>query len=101
MCDWTQNMNTHSSLTATWDWWKKWDLPINPTKCNYRAIGREVPLRLSFSPDGSCTSIPVFPLVKYLGVQTDNVFSPSTQCTEAANKASRLIFMIRRSFQYL
>ncbi len=40
-------------------------------------------------------------LVKDLGVQADNVFSPSAQCTEAANKAMRLIFMIRRSFQDL
>ncbi len=29
----------HSSLTAAWDWPKKWDLPINPTKCNYLTIG--------------------------------------------------------------
>ncbi len=55
----SQNMNLHSSLTAAWDWSKKWDLPINPTKCNYLTIGREVPLRLSFSPNGSGTSIPV------------------------------------------
>ncbi len=37
-------------------------------------------------------------LVKDLGVQTDNMFSPPAQCTEAANKARRLILMIRRSF---
>ncbi len=30
----SQSMNLHSSLTAAWDWSKKWDLPINPTKCN-------------------------------------------------------------------
>ncbi len=29
------------------------------------------------------------------------MFSPSAQCTEAANKARRLILVIRRSFQYL
>ncbi len=28
----SQSMNLHSSLTAVWDWSKKWDLPINPTK---------------------------------------------------------------------
>ncbi len=28
----------HSSLTAVWDWSKKWDLPINPTKCKYLTI---------------------------------------------------------------
>ncbi len=68
---------------------------VNPT-CNYLAIGREAPLRMSFYPDGSGTTILVS---KDLGVQTDNMFSPSAQCTEAANKARRLIFMIGRSFQ--
>ncbi len=97
----SQSMNLHSSLSAAWDWSKKWGQPINPTKCNYLTIGREIPLRLSLSPDGSSTPIPVSTLVKNLGVQTDNMFSPSAQCTEAANKARRLIFMIRRSFQGL
>ncbi len=55
----SQSMNLHSSLTAAWDWSKKWDLPINPTKCNYLKIGREFPLRLSFFPDGFGTPIPV------------------------------------------
>ncbi len=31
----TQNMNLHSSITAAWDWSKKWDIPINPAKYNY------------------------------------------------------------------
>ncbi len=83
---WSQSMNLRSSLTAAWDWSKKWDLPINPTKCNYLKIGPEVPLRLSFFPDGSSISIPVSTLVKDLGVQTDNMFSPSAECTEAENR---------------
>ncbi len=48
----SQSMNLHSSLAAAWDWPKKWDLPINPSKCNYLTIGREVPLRLSIPPIG-------------------------------------------------
>ncbi len=82
----SESMNLHSSLTATWDWSKKWDLPINPSKCNYLTIGREVPLRWSFFPDGSGTPIPVSTLVKDLGVQTENMISPSAQSTAAANK---------------
>ncbi len=96
-----QTMNLYGHLTAAWDWSKKWDPPINPTKCNYLTIGREIPLRVSFFPDGSGAPISVSTLVKDLGVQTDNMFSPSAQCTEAASKARRLIFMIRRSFQDL
>ncbi len=48
----SQSMNLHRSLTAAWDWSKKWDLPINLTKCKYLTMGREVPLRLSFFPMG-------------------------------------------------
>ncbi len=62
---------------------------------------RSSPRRSSFFPDGFGTCIPLSKLVKDLGVQTDNAFSPSAQCTEAANKGRRLIFMIRRSFQDL
>ncbi len=54
-----------------------------------------------FFPDGSGTLIPVSKLAKDLGVQTNTMFSPSAQCTEAASKARRLIFNIRRSFQDL
>ncbi len=97
----SQSMNLHSFLTAAWDWSKKWDLPINPTKCNYLTIGQEVPLRLSFFPDGSGTPIPVSKLVKDRGGQTDNMFSSTAQCTETTNRAIRLTFMIRRSFQDL
>ncbi len=43
---WTQNMNLQSSLIVAWDWSQKWGLPINPAKCNYLAIGREVPLEI-------------------------------------------------------
>ncbi len=60
------------------------------TKCNYLTIGREVPLTLAFFSNWSGTPIPVSSLVKDLGVQTDNMFSPSAQCTEAASKAIRL-----------
>ncbi len=94
-------MSLHNFITAAWDWLKKWDLPINPTKRNYLTIGREVPLRLSFFPIGSGTAIPESKLIKDLGVQTDIMFSPFAQCTKAANKTRRLIFMIRRSFQDL
>ncbi len=74
------NMNLQSSLVAIWD------LLINPAKCNYHTIGREVSLGFSFFPGGCGTPTTVSKLVKDLGVQTDNAFSPSAQCTEAANK---------------
>ncbi len=98
---WSQSMNLHSSLIAAGDWSNKWGLHINPTKCNYLTIEREVPLRLPFFPDGSGAPIHVYKLVTDLGVQRDNMFWLSAQCTKAANKACRLIFLIRRSIQDL
>ncbi len=73
----------------------RWSL-VNPAKCNYLTI----PLGLSFFLNGSGTPIRVSKLVKDLGVQTD-VSSPTGQCTEAANKARQLIFILWRSFQVL
>ncbi len=84
------------NLTAAWDWSKKWDFPVNPTKCNYLTIGRKArPPEIVFFSRWVGHPISVSKVAKELGVQTD-LFSPSAQCTEAANKASRMIFMIRR-----
>ncbi len=41
----TQNMNLYNYLTVAWDWSKKWDLPINPAKCNIFIIRLKVPVR--------------------------------------------------------
>ncbi len=54
-----------------------------------------------FFPDGSGTTISISEFVKDIGVQTNIMFPLSAKCTKAANKARRLIFMIRRSFQDL
>ncbi len=39
----SQSMNFHSFLSATWDWSKTWDLPINPAKCTISQSGEEFP----------------------------------------------------------
>ncbi len=74
----SQSMNLRSSLTAAWDWSKKWDLSINHTKCNYLTVRREVPLRLTFFTDGSGTPIPESIIVKGLGAQADIMSSLSS-----------------------
>ncbi len=65
-------MNLYNYLTVAWDWSKKWDLPINPAKCNIFIIRLKVPVKFFF-PDGPATLISVSKLVKDLGVHTDNV----------------------------
>ncbi len=72
---------------------------IGPTdqSDNYLTIRSEVLLILPVFLNGFSTPIAISKLVKDLGVQTSNAFSPSAQCTEAANKAKRLIVMIVRN----
>ncbi len=36
----TQSICLHSSLTAAWDWSKKWDQTIILANCNHLTIGR-------------------------------------------------------------
>ncbi len=90
-----------SSLYNDWNWPVNWDLSINPNKRNYIAIGRDPPRLLSLSTGSLGDSIQVATVVKDLGVLMDNSFSPSNHCTEAASKARRMLFMIRRSFAVL
>ncbi len=90
-----------SSLSNVWNWSIIWDLPINPTKCNYIAIGRAPPLQLSLAIGSLGNSIQVADVVKDLSVLMDSSFSPSVHCIEAASKARRKLFMIRRSFAEL
>ncbi len=84
---------------SLWYWLKKWDMLINPAKCNYHTIAREVPQRFWFFPDRSDTPIPVSKLFKGLRVQTGNKFFSSAHCSETANDVKRQIFMIMRSFR--
>ncbi len=78
-----------------------WDPPFNPTICNYITIERAPPLQLSIATGSPDIPIQVANVVKDLGVLMDNSFSPSIYCKQAASKAKRMLFMIRRSFAEL
>ncbi len=90
-----QNINLQRYLITVWYWSEKCGLLINPGRYSYLTIGQEVPQSLYFSP------IAMSKLVKDLGIQRYNAFSPSGQCINDANEPSLLIFMIRRFFQDL
>ncbi len=89
-------------VEALLHWWpgghRAWSFTDLPN-ATISQSGEKFPWECLFFPDGSGTPIPISTLVKDLGVQTDNMFWPTAQCTEAANKARWLIFMIRHSFQ--
>ncbi len=90
-----------ADLYNVWNWSVNWDLPINPTKCNYIAIGRAPQLQLFLANGSLGDSIQVANAVKDLGILVENSFSPSIHCKEFAPKARRMLFMIRRSFAEL
>ncbi len=76
-----------SSLNNFWKWSVNCDLPINPSKCNYIAIGRATPLQLSFASGSPGDSIQTVNVVQDLEVLMDSSFSPSIHCRDAASKA--------------
>ncbi len=84
------------SLYNVWHLSVNWTLPINPTKFNYIAIEGVHPLQLSLDTGSLGDSIQVANVVKDLGVLMDNSFPASIHCKEAASKARRMLFMIRR-----
>ncbi len=94
-------MSPRSQLYNAWKWSVYWDLPINPFKCKYIAIGRAPPLQFSFAPGCTGDPIQVTNVGKDLGVQMDRSFALSIHCREAASKAKRVLFMLRRSFAEL
>ncbi len=86
-----------SSLYNVRKWSVNWDLPINPTKCNYITIGWVPPLELSFATVIPGDSVQIANVVEDLGVRMDSLsYSPSI-----ASKARRLLLTIRRSFPEL
>ncbi len=89
------------ALYNDWNWSVNWDLPINPTKCNFISIGRVPPLQLSLATGSLGNSIQVANVVKNLCVLMGNSFSPSIHCKETASRARRMLFLIRRSFAEL
>ncbi len=74
---------------------------MNFTKYNYIAVGQAPPLQLSFAIGSPGDCIHVAGVVTDLGVLVDNSFSPFINCREATSKASRMLFMVRRSFAEL
>ncbi len=96
-----QSDRLQGSHHNVWNWSVNWDFPINPTKCNYIAIGRAHPLQLSLATWSPGNSIQVANVGKDLGVLKDHSLSPSLHWKEAASKARRMLFMIRRSLAEL
>ena len=81
-------------------WSADWDLPLNATKCYHLPIGQQPQFSLSLSTDNS-QCIPVVESARDLGIQVSSSFTPTLNCIEAANKARRILFLIRRSFARL
>ncbi len=83
----SQRDRLQGSLHNVWNWSVNWDLPINPNKCNYIAVGWAPPLQLSLATGNPGNSIQFPNVVQDLGVLIDHSFSPSIHCKEAASKA--------------
>ena len=76
------------------EWSRHWDLPLNPRKSQLMVSTGFPEDKIAELGDASLGRAPH---VKDLGVILDSTFKPSTQCIEAANKARRALFALKRS----
>ncbi len=88
----------YQNLEAAFRWSDDCDLPLNASKCSHISIGELPPSPLSLS-DG--TEISEVDSTKDLGVTVTSTFKTSIHCQHAANRARRILFLLRRGFAVL
>ncbi len=93
-----QYNSTLQNLRAAFKWSEDFDLPLNAGKCAYVSVGGPPPFPLSLA-DG--TAKPIVDYAKDLGVTITADFKVSQHCREAANRARRVLFQMRRGFAVL
>ncbi len=82
-------------LNRVTEWAAQWDLPLNANKCSHLPIGPLPPEPLTIGHDHP---LAIVDEARDLGVLIHSTFKPTRQCIEAANKARRVLFLIKRSF---
>ncbi len=88
----------HQKLEAAFQWSDDCDLPLSASKCSHISIGGPHPSPLTLS-DG--TEISAVDSTKDLGVTVTSTFKKSLHCQQAANRARRILFLLRRGFAVL
>ncbi len=91
----SQYNSTLQNLRAAFKWSEAFDLPLNAGKRAHVSLGGPPPFPLSLT-DG--TAIPIVDCAKDLGVTITADFKTSQHCKEAANRARRVLFQMRRGF---
>lgn len=82
-----QGSQLQRDLNEIHEWSKKWDLPLNPLKCCL--LGEAEGTFLIGD-----SAIPSVSHAKDLGVTLTSSFTPSEQCTMAATKARRALYVL-------
>ena len=84
-------------LDRIYEWSVKWDLPLNASKCHRLVQGESATEDRMLGPTGQRVPIPTGAAVRDLGVTVTADFKSGLQCREAAKKASRALFQLKRA----
>ena len=89
-------------LQALQKWSQDWQLRFNATKCKVMHLGYgNLKHECIMEGDNTRTVLETSDLEKDLGVHMDPTLNFSKHCERAANKANRIVGLIRRSFSYM
>jgi len=79
-------------------WSERWQLKVNPDKCQVMHISHKFKTSYKISDNGVDKVLEDFSDERDLGVFVTSDLKPSTQCIKAANKAQSVPRMIKRNF---
>jgi hypothetical protein len=89
-------------LNRLQEWSDTWLLKFNAAKCKVMHLGSRNPkVEYTMSEGGSVKTLGVTEVEKDLGVHVDNQLKFSQHVDQCVNKASKLLGLIRRSYEYL
>ncbi len=91
----SQYNTTLQNLRAAFKWSEDFDLPLNAGECAHVSVGGPPPFPLSLADE---TAIPIVDCANDLGVTITADFKTSQHYREAANRARRVLFQMRRGF---
>ncbi len=82
-------------------WSRRWDHPLNARESHRLSIGGSLDLCIALCEEAGDKSLQKCERINDLGFTVNSAFAPSANVLNAANKARRMLYFIKRSFKSL
>jgi len=95
----TDCVQLQADLNQLHAWSDKWLLSFNPDKCKVMHVGHDYRFLYTIQKNNSTHNLSATTEERDLGIVVTDNLEVSTQCTEAAKRAMKVLRMIRRQFK--